>query len=344
MSTRAHLPVERSGALPVVDVAPLLDASSSTRAVTAVANEIDRACREIGFFGIIGHGVDPILQDDLERAAHEFFALDEAVKATIAMPRAGRAWRGWFPLGGELTSGRPDQKEGIYFGAEHDADHDRVRSGVALHGANLFPAEPADLGPFVLRWLDEMRRVAEGVMRGIALALGLPADWFADHLTADPTVLFRIFHYPPTTGGADEWGVAEHTDYGLLTVLAQDSLGGLQVSRRDGTWIEVAPTPGLFVCNLGDMLERLTRGRYVSTPHRVRNSGEHGRLSFPYFFDPSWDATVPVLPLAADESPPHDRRTRWDGADVAAWNGTYGDYLTAKVARVFPDLFAVTAT
>ncbi len=344
MSSGAHLHVEPSSDLPVVDIAPLLDSSSATQAATSVATEIDRACREIGFFGIVGHGVDPALQDELQRASHEFFALDVSAKAAIAMPRAGRAWRGWFPVGGELTSGRPDNKEGIYFGAEHDADHPRVRAGVALHGANLFPAEPANLGPIVLRWLEEMRRVAEAVMRGIALGLGLPAEWFADNLTTDPTVLFRIFHYPPTTGGLDEWGVAEHTDYGLLTVLAQDSLGGLQVSRRDGTWIDVAPTPGMFVCNLGDMLERLTRGRYLSTPHRVRNDTEHGRLSFPYFFDPSWNATVPVLPIDVDESSPVDRRARWDGADVAAWNGTYGDYLTAKVARVFPDLFAVTAT
>jgi len=344
VNSGAHLPVERSADLPIVDIAPLLDAAGTTRAKTSVATENGRACRQIGFFGIVGHGVDPTLQDDLERAAHAFFALDDSVKAAIAMPRAGRAWRGWFPVGGELTSGRPDCKEGIYFGAEHDADHHRVRSGIALHGTNLFPAEPADLGPIVLRWLAEMRRVAEAVMRGIALGLGLRAEWFAENLTADPTELFRIFHYPPTTGGHDDWGVAEHTDYGLLTVLAQDSLGGLQVSRRDGTWIDVAPTPGMFVCNLGDMLERLTRGRYLSTPHRVRNDTEHGRLSFPYFFDPSWDATVPVLPIEADDSSAVDRRERWDGADVAAWNGSYGDYLTAKVARVFPDLFAVTAT
>ena len=344
MSTGAHLSAERSDDLPVVDITPLLDPASAALATRSVADEIDRACREIGFFGIVGHGVDPALQEDLERVSHEFFALRDDVKAAIAMPLAGRSWRGWFPVGGELTSGRPDQKEGIYFGAQHDADHVRVRAGVALHGANLFPEIPVDLGAIVLRWLDEMRRVAEAVMRGIALGLGLPADWFAANLTTDPTVLFRIFHYPPTTVGLDAWGVAEHTDYGLLTVLAQDSLGGLQVSRRDGTWIDVPPTPGVFVCNLGDMLERLTRGRYLSTPHRVRNDAAHGRLSFPYFFDPSWDATVPELPIDDDATTPQDRRARWDGADVAAWTGTYGDYLTAKVARVFPDLFAVTAT
>ena len=86
------------------------------------------------------------------------------------------------------------------------------------------------------------------------------------------------------------------------------------------------------------MLERLTGGRYRSTPHRVRNTSGESRLSFPYFFDPSWDATVPTLPLAAEPSSRVD--DRWDDSDVLAWDGTYGDYLTAKVAKVFPELFS----
>ena len=341
MSASAHL----VGDLPIIDIGPLVDPSATAPDVAAVGRQIDAACRDIGFFGIVGHGVNPRLQGRLERASHEFFRLTEDEKADIAMIHAGRAWRGWFPVGGELTSGRPDRKEGIYFGAEQPPDHTRVRAGAALHGANLYPAYPPDLGPLVTTWLAEMQRVAEAVMGGIALALGLPRDWFAEHLTADPTVLFRIFHYPPNdqreeSESADEWGVAEHTDYGLLTVLAQDDLGGLEVARRGGGWISVDPVPGMFVCNLGDMLERLTNGRYRSTPHRVRNRSTKGRLSFPYFFDPSWDATVPVLPIA-DEARSADR-PRWDGADVTAWEGRYGDYLTAKVAKVFPELFIQT--
>jgi isopenicillin N synthase-like dioxygenase len=344
VSTTAHLPI--------IDIGPLLDSVAAAPDVADVASQIDEACREIGFFGIVGHGVDPRLQSDLERASHEFFALPDDEKAAIAMVHAGRAWRGWFPIGGELTSGRPDRKEGIYFGAEHPADHPRVSAGAALHGANPSPEHPADLGTLVAAWLDELERVSNAVLAGIGLALGLEREWFAENLTYDPTVLFRIFHYPPsdptaTERDSDEWGVAEHTDYGLLTVLAQDDLGGLEVAHRSGHdgadgdgWISVEPVPGMFVCNLGDMLERLTNGRYRSTPHRVRNTSTKGRLSFPYFFDPSWDATVPKLPIA-DEAPTGDR-ARWDGLDVTAWGGTYGDYLTAKVAKVFPELFAKT--
>ncbi|MEO6570017.1 MAG: 2OG-Fe(II) oxygenase family protein, partial [Ilumatobacteraceae bacterium] len=148
------------------------------------------------------------------------------------------------------------------------------------------------------------------------------------------------FHYPalPDNDTAEEWGVGEHTDYGLLTLLAQDDLGGLEVRTPSGDWIAVPAEPDVIVCNIGDMLDKLTEGRYRSTTHRVRNTSGRSRLSFPLFFDPSWDAVVAPLPL--HDSPPADDPGRWDGADLRAWNGRYGDYLSAKVAKVFPDLFS----
>jgi len=313
------------------DRLPIIDLRSAE-----VAPQIDAACRHNGFFVITGHGVDPALQERLDSAARAFFARPDAEKATVAMALGGRAWRGWFPLGGELTSGVPDGKEGLYFGAELPPDDPRVVAGLPLHGPNLFPDEPAELRPAVLGWLDAMTRLGHRLMAQIAIALGLDEQWFARHLTADPTVLFRIFRYPPGDPAVtDRWGVAEHTDYGLLTILAQDASGGLQV--RDGDrWIDVPAIPGAFVCNIGDMLDRITGGRYRSTPHRVRTTSAD-RLSFPFFFDPSWDAEVGPLPLA-DEPPPDDAATRWDRTSVHAFTGTYGDYLTAKVAKVFPHL------
>lgn len=322
----------------MIDVGPLLDPTAGTGDVAGVAAAIDAACRAVGFFGIVGHGIPTELQDRLESVSHAFFSRPDHEKAEIAMAAAGVAWRGWFPVGGELTSGVADRKEGVYFGTEHAPDDPRVAAATPLHGPNQFPTDSDDLRAAVLDWLDSMRPVADAVMRGIALGLGLPAHWFEQHLTSDPTILFRIFHYPPSEpdGSDEQWGVGEHTDYGLLTLLAQDHLGGLQVRAVDGTWIPVEPTPGVIVCNLGDMLERLTGGRYRSTPHRVRNTSGRSRLSFPYFFDPSWHARVPSLSL--DASPLADT-DRWDGADVLAWDAPYGDYLTAKVAKVFPELF-----
>lgn len=323
----------------MIDVSPLLDPNAEAATVGAVATEIDAACRSLGFFRITGHGIGTGQLSALDTAAREFFQQPDDVKAEITMPVAGSAWRGWFPVRGEITSGRPDRKEGLYVGVEHPPDHPRVLAGAPLHGANLFP--PGPLGPLVRAWVDDMSGLAAAVMGGIALGLGLPRTWFVEHLTSDPTVLFRIFHYPalPDNAESDEWGVGEHTDYGLLTVLAQDDAGGLEVRTPTGEWLDVPAEPGVLVCNIGDMLDRLTEGRYRSTPHRVRNVSGRSRLSFPFFFDPSWDAVVTPLPL--DDAPPADDvDRRWDGASVHAWTGTYGDYLSAKVARVFPELFA----
>jgi isopenicillin N synthase-like dioxygenase len=323
--------------VPVIDVAPLLRDGSDAD-VRRVGAAIDDACRDTGFFVISGHGVDPQLRHDLDTAAREFFALDEEEKGQIAMARAGHAWRGWFPVGGELTSGRPDLKEGIYFGVEHALGHPGVRTGRPLHGANLFPACPAALRPLVLGYIAALTALGQQVLQAIAVALGLPRKWFSEHLTADPVVLFRIFHYPPARADSDDWGVGEHTDYGLLTLLGQDGNAGLQVRTAQG-WLDVPPDPDTFVCNIGDMLERLTGGRYRSTPHRVRNTGGGERLSYPFFLDPSWDAVVDRLPII--ERPPDadvDAASRWDSASVHGFAGTYGEYLLQKVSKVFPDL------
>jgi len=321
--------------VPLVDIAPLV----TGRGDPARAGEVlDAACREAGFFYIEGHGVDVGLRARLADLSRQFFARPEAEKAEVTMARAGRAWRGWFPVGGELTSGVPDVKEGIYFGTELDPNHPRVRSGTLLHGANLFPAEPAELRAVVLAYLDEMARVGQAVLGGIALGLGMDRSWFERELTADPLLLFRIFHYPPAPALDERWGVGEHTDYGLLTILGQDHHGGLQVRTPVG-WVDAPPVPGTFVCNLGDMLERLTGGRYRSTPHRVRNVSGDGRLSFPFFLDPSWDAVVdrlPIVPRPLESG----AAERWDHASVHGFAGTYGEYITTKVGKVFPSLTA----
>jgi isopenicillin N synthase-like dioxygenase len=172
-------------------------------------------------------------------------------------------------------------------------------------------------------------------MEGIAMSLGLDAQYFRKAYTSQPTMLFRIFHYPAST--ADKgWGVGEHTDYGLLTLLAQDEIGGLEVKTPNG-WIKAPPIPGALVCNIGDMLDRLTGGAYRSTPHRVLNTSGRSRLSFPFFFDPGFDARIVPLPEHA-QYVRDDSSDRWDKANVHAFSGTYGDYLLGKVSKVFPDL------
>ncbi len=332
--------------LPIIDMAALSEPGDDAGRAR-VAGEIARACRAHGFFYLVGHGIGPEVIDALETESRRFFALPLEARMAISMAKGGRAWRGYFPVGGELTSGRPDLKEGLYLGTELGPDHPRVRAGVPMHGANLWPAQLPGLQAAATAYMNGATRAAAGLMEGVSLSLGLDAGYFAHAYTAEPTVLFRIFHYPasgPSSGFGDidwsqSWGVGEHTDYGLLTLLAQDRHGGLQVKAPSG-WIEAPPIEGALVCNIGDMLERLTGGRFKSTPHRVRNVSGHDRLSFPLFFDPDFMASMHPLPAVATDAALRnaDKAERWDRASVHEFEGTYGDYLMDKVAKVFPQL------
>lgn len=334
VSTASTLP-----ALPIIDVSALV---AGTPEREAAAAQIGAACREHGFFYVTGHGVAPALVQRLEDLSRAFFALPEATKMQWRMALGGRAWRGYFALGGELTSGRPDWKEGLYLGAELSADHPLVQARTPVHGPNLFPDVPG-LRATVLEYMAAVTQVGHRLMEGIALSLSLPADYFAQRYTADPLILLRLFNYPTQAvpAGLDvQWGVGEHTDYGLLTILRQDDVGGLAVHTPSG-WIDAPPVPNAFVCNIGDMLDRMTGGWYKSTPHRVkRNTSGRDRLSFPLFFDPHFTSRVQRIEgfNATDVAAQDDSAQRWDRANVHAFNGLYGDYLLGKVAKVFPQL------
>ena len=139
--------------------------------------------------------------------AREFFASPLRAKMAIAMAHGGRAWRGYFPVEGELTSGRPDRKEGIYFGTELGLDDARVRAGLPLHGMNLFPALPG-FRETMLAYIDEVTAVGQLLLAESRLVSVFRADYFLERYTRDPTVLFRIFNYPPSIAGADETSLA----------------------------------------------------------------------------------------------------------------------------------------
>ncbi|MGG6295072.1 isopenicillin N synthase family dioxygenase [Leptolyngbya sp. AN02str] len=342
--------------IPIIDVQPLVSADGAANAELSaleeaqhsVARQIRYACREYGFFYIVGHGVSEPLQHQLEQLSRRFFALRLAEKQQIQMALGGKAWRGYFAVGKELTSGKPDLKEGLYFGAELGSDHPAVQAHLPMHGANLFPSQIPELRETVLSYMTAMTELGHALMVGIALSLGLEPGYFRDRFTADPFILFRIFHYPAFHTFAHSphhhelWGVGEHTDYGLLTILKQDDCGGLQIKCQN-QWIEAPPVPNSFVCNIGDMLERMTQGFYQSTPHRVKNISGRDRLSFPFFFDPNFCAEVHPILIDASAQNLNISHGRWDRASVHTVSGTYGNYILKKVFKVFPDLTKTTS-
>lgn len=318
--------------LPVIDIQPLRERSQKR---VQVAEAISQACRETGFFYIKGHGISENLQEKLSLCSQTFFSLPLKEKMEISMGLGGIAWRGYFPVGGELTSGMPDQKEGLYFGEELESHHPLVLKKTPLHGKNLFPESLPEFKKTVLAYIQEMTDLSHTLMEGLSLSLGLSENYFYENYTQNPILLFRIFNYPALPKDAPHWGVGEHTDYGVLTILKQDDSGGLEVKSKQG-WIAAPPIAGTFVCNIGDMLDRMTKGLYRSTPHRVRNTSGKDRLSFPFFFDPGFFRPVKPLPLKKEISP--EQEERWDKENVHTFQGTYGEYLLKKVEKVFPQL------
>lgn len=287
----ANIPVIDVSALRTLDIHDVNFCSH----VEAAANQVFSASVNVGFFYISNHGVDDKLLQDLDEISKYFFALPVEQKKKIDMTLGGKAWRGFFAVGDEVTSGIPDQKEGIYFGTElasNDADNR------PLHGINQWPE--GELGArmkyTVLTYMHEMKTLGQLLMRTISCSLNVTDQSFTAQFD-NPTELFRIFNYPPHDEkfGERSVGVGEHTDYGYLTLLKQDSNGGLQVKdTRTNTWMEAVPIPGTIVVNLGDALEHATRGLFKATPHRVqqrRDTVAH-RLSMPYFFDPCFDCEM----------------------------------------------------
>ncbi len=311
---------------------PLIDLSLPDKTTALM---IAGACEAHGFFCIKNHGISSELQNRLDSLSRDFFDLPLPEKNKIHMKLGGLAWRGFFAIGEELTSGKPDLKEGIYLGEQLPESDPRVKAEWPLHGQNLYP-EISGFNETIEAYIKEVTGLAHRLMELVSLSLGLDRKYIFENYTKDPTILFRVFHYPPQKNPEDGWGVGAHTDYGLLTILKQDGCGGLEVKTHNG-WQEVPPLENVFVCNIGDMLELLTKGLYRSTLHRVRNKSGRDRLSFPFFFDPNFEASITPIPTTKDQRLP-DEKDRWDEKNLHQFQGKYRDYLIGKISKVFPDL------
>jgi isopenicillin N synthase-like dioxygenase len=279
----------------------MIDLAGAPDAV--LAERIDAALRESGFFAITGHGVaDGVLKAAFD-ASHRFFALDEDNKRRWHID----GWpikRGFDPIGWQsLDVGQPpDVKESFY-------------TGNASLGPNQWPDEALVPGfrAACEAYSAAMMQVALRLMGLFANALGMQRHDF-DSFMRDPTCTTRLLHYPPqpVSAAPGQIGCGAHTDWGALTLLAQDAAGGLQVQRHDGSWLDIAPLPGALIVNTGDMMPRWTNDRWRSTMHRVVNkfSGTD-RWSIAYFFDLDPDARIEPLPVcvSADNLPRYEAVT-----------------------------------
>jgi isopenicillin N synthase-like dioxygenase len=286
--------------LPVINLEVLRLGTDAERRTAAGA--LGAACRETGFFCVSRHGISPAIRTALFAAAHEFFAMPIGRKNELSISRS-RHNRGYVQIGTERLEAQspPDQKEAFNIGLELPADDAEVLAGRPLRGVNFWPDLPG-WRQLMLAYYDQCLEIGRTLHRGFCLDLGLPEDFFAPTLVA-PAASLRLLHYPSHTAKTSEApGAGEHTDYGNITLLATDGVAGLEVRRRDGTWIPVADTGELLLCNIGDCLMRWTNDEYVSTPHRVRVPTTE-RYSIAFFLDPNPDATVDPSLVRPHQSP-----------------------------------------
>jgi len=280
--------------LPILDLSSWRDGDLASLA--RISAEAGAACRDVGFFYVAGHVVDPNLIASAFEQSRRFFALPLAEKQALAIEKIGgnRGYSGM--LHEALDPGRgPDMKEAFNVGLEIAPDDAGLLSGQPFRSMNAWPGLPG-FRQTLLAYYDACAALGARLHRAFARDLGLEADFFADKFDR-PMATLRLLHYPaPPAGAEPRTGAGEHTDYGNLTLLATDDVGGLEVRARDGEWIEAPIVPGAFIVNIGDCLMRWTNDIYVSTPHRVVNRSARERYSIAFFYDPNPDAMVETIP------------------------------------------------
>jgi isopenicillin N synthase-like dioxygenase len=282
-------------AIPIIDVAPLL--SGAPVEAQAVASQLGQACREVGFFYITGHGIPKTLMTEVFASAASLFASPASIREATAFSGAGGN-RGYIRLGEEtLDPGKPaDVKEAFNIGLEMAPDDPELLAKAPFRAANQWPELPG-FRDTMLDYFNRVWRLGCDLHRGFALDLGLDPDFFESRLDK-PLATLRLLHYPPVKAPlADgQLGAGVHTDYGNVTLLATDAVGGLMVQDRSGRWLDAPVVPDAFVCNIGDCLMRWSNDVYVSTPHKVVSPPGKDRYSVAFFLDPNPDAVVACLP------------------------------------------------
>lgn len=300
--------------IPTIDLAAFASGAELPDAATdTVVRTVDAALREVGFLTVTGHGVTSEVKDAYFAAMRSFFALPDESKLALSIGNSP-CHRGYVGFGTEALDGAlggaddaigsaaaGDLKETLDTGTEHGSHHPEVVAGTPLHGPNQWP----DLAGFRAAWNDYRAAVVESALRmqrALALALGLVPEFFEEQ-PGETMFHLRLIHYPPqdrVTPAPGQLGCGAHTDYGTLTVLADDGVGGLQVRLRSGEWVDVTVPDGHLVVNLGDLMAIWTNDRWVSNPHRVVNPIGVDRYSSALFVTPPFHLRIETLPTCLD--------------------------------------------
>ncbi len=303
--------------IPVIDITPLRDGSNPKQ----VAKALHLASQNLGFIYIKGHGIHEKTIEAARNAAYSFFHGTDEDKSSVSV---SSSHRGWLQQGGAKMrdDAKADLKESFIWGYEDikgttPDDH-------PLRGDNQWPNFVPDMQKDAMEYFRQAHDVAHHLMRGFAIGLDLDENFFLQ-TSSRPLSRASFVYYPkqPEDMGDEQFGVGPHTDFGVLTVLCQDNVGGLQVKDLNGDWIHAPPIEGTLIVNVADLLARWTNGAYKSTLHRVVNTSGRERLSLVLAFDPNPETIIDARDIFSDGTEKFEEAT------------TCGDYLNWRFNKAF---------
>ncbi|HEV8032724.1 MAG TPA: 2-oxoglutarate and iron-dependent oxygenase domain-containing protein [Stellaceae bacterium] len=298
---------EAAAKIPVIDFGPLF--AGEPGALARVAREVGYACENIGFFYALNHGVPEALIDRAFAASRHFHALPLEEKLEL---RLNENNIGYLPINASVQGAstvhkatRPNQNESFFISHDRGADHPDVIAGMPLRGRNQWPALLPDIREPMTTYFHALGAMCDRMLPVFAVALGMPADFFARFFTNEGHANLRFLHYPPQDPGEDNlFGQAPHTDNSFMTALARTDVPGLAVRLPSGEWFPPPVIPGTFLINLGNIMRRWSNDRFLSTPHGVLNDSGADRYSIAYFHSPNPDAVIECLPSCVSADNP----------------------------------------
>ena len=313
--------------IPVIDISPLVGPQNNPKSLRKTAKEIENACKNIGFFYVKNHQIPQNHLDAVILVMQEFFNLPEEEKMKIHIGNSD-VFRGYTPLGKELTNAKYDWHECVDFGLDLEPNHPEVIAGNQLLGPNQWPENQPNFRKALERHWDLMILLGRRITEGLAMSLGFDKNKFARFMCKSHSFM-RISNYPPYGKDQEENvgdGIGAHIDYGFLTILLQDNIGGLEVKNADNEWVSAPMIPGTFLINIGHMIQRWTNDYYKATIHRVIPPKHETRCSLPFFFEPNFDAiVVPLDTFCSKNNPPRYKPFH------------FGNYLESKFTTSYSD-------
>ena len=310
--------------IPIIDLSTFRDGSARGE----IANAIGRAARDVGFFYVINHGVEQNIGENALNQTRRFFDLPLEEKNSYPIADTFPHQRGYVPVFGEELGmdDTVDLKESFDLGIDLPADDPDVVAGVPFYSANVWPKNMPEFKTAISSYYDGMLKLSRVLGQAFAMSLGLDDQYFVDRMKK-PIANLRLLHYPPYSpvSGRKVIGAGAHSDYGFVTILLQDQVGGLQVQNMRGEWIEAPPVPGALVVNIGELLAMWTNDLFVATQHRVMNISGVDRYSIPLFLDMDYDVDVRCLTTCLGD----DETAKYKPVRA-------GEYITKRLDETFP--------